>query len=185
MEHMLGSGHGRDQIDFVEAAVNSDGKLLGLRLKVIADIGAYSEWITLEMGELTINMGPGPYTVQAYTGECVAVFTNKIPVVPYRGAGRPEATYLMERLMDRISKELNIDPTEVRRKNFVPSDKFPYKTLSFYEYDSGNYEGTLQKAIDEINYLEWREKQKKLRSEGKYIGIGISSYVEVLSLIHI
>ena len=100
----------------------------------------------------------GAYQVQAVDSEVVGVYTNKVPTAPYRGAGRPEAAYIMERTMDRIAHELNIDPAEVRRRNFIPTDAFPYSTVTGVKYDSGNYRDALEKALELIDYSGWRAK---------------------------
>ena len=119
-------------------------------------------------------MGPGPYISEKYYCEVFNVVTNKVPVEAYRGAGRPEATYLMERIMDRIAKKLNMDPVELRRINFIPKSDFPFKSITGYLYDSGDYKKTLEKAVKTINYSDWRNKQQEYRKNGQCTHLKIS-----------
>ena len=123
----------------------------------------------------------GAYQVQAVGSEVVGVYTNKVPTAPYRGAGRPEAAYIMERTMDRIAHELNIDPADIRRRNFIPEEAFPYSTVTGVKYDSGNYRDALEKALDLVDYTGWRAKQREQREihSKKLLGIGLSSFIEL------
>ena len=178
-ENLLATSHGRDQIDFVDAAVNKTGKILAIKTKIIADLGAYNHTGSTDLAYMTGVMGPGPYISEKYYCEVFNVITNKVPVDAYRGAGRPEATYLMERIIDRIAKKLNMDPVELRRINFIPKSDFPFKSITGYLYDSGDYKKTLDKAVKTIDYSNWRNKQKEYRKNNRYIGIGVSSYVEI------
>ena len=178
-ENLLATSHGRDQIDFVDAAVTKKGKILAIRSKIIADLGAYNHPGSTDLAYMTGVMGPGPYISEKYYCEVFNVVTNKVPVDAYRGAGRPEATYLMERIIDRIAKKLNIDPVELRRINFIPKSDFPFRSITGYLYDSGDYKKTLDKAVKTINYSNWRTKQREYRKNNRYIGIGVSSYVEI------
>ncbi len=123
----------------------------------------------------------GPYQVQAVKSEMIGVFTNKAPTAPYRGAGRPEAAYILERVMDHIAHTLNLDPAEVRRRNFIPPTSFPYTTVTGVCYDSGNYAAVLDKALSLVNYADWRAKQRERREQQhpRPIGVGISSFIEL------
>lgn len=131
--------HGRGQIGEVSAAVKKDGTILGLCCNVVADIGAYHQLLTPAIPPFTGLMLSGCYKGPAISVEVKGVFTNKMSTDAYRGAGRPEATYVIERLMDRLAGELNIDPVKVRRKNFPQPKEFPFKTATGLAYDSGNY----------------------------------------------
>src|SRR5262249_5407412 len=135
MEHMLATTHGRAQVADVEAAVQADGTVSGLRMRVTADIGAYP--LAPFIPELTGQMAIGVYAIPTVDIEIARVFTNATPVAAYRGAGRPEATYYIERLMDRVAAELSLDPAEVRRKNYISPAAFPYHTPTGQLYDSG------------------------------------------------
>ncbi|HZO29616.1 MAG TPA: xanthine dehydrogenase family protein molybdopterin-binding subunit [Chloroflexota bacterium] len=171
--------HGRDQTDVVEAAVKSDGKVTAIKVTAICDIGAYNQFLSPIMGMLTGVMIPGNYDVPNLSFELKGVYTNKTPVGAYRGAGRPEATYLLECLMDAVAHELSLDPAEVRRKNFIAPDKFPHSTPFGTSYDTGEYEKALDKALEVAGYTSLREEQKQAASEGKLMGVGLAAYVEI------
>jgi len=182
-ENYLVTAHGRDHITEVELAVKKDGTLLGLRGRTYANLGAYLS--TAGPGVPTILHGlilSGSYQLPAIDYEVVGVFTNTTPVDTYRGAGRPEATLIVERLMDLAAQELGIDPIELRRRNFIPKDKFPYTTCTGLTYDSGDYVQSLQAALKMFDYDGWRERQRRGPANGKYIGIGASTYVEICGL---
>lgn len=174
--------HGRDQINDVEIAVKKDGTLLGLRVKVIADLGAYYQLLTPLIPTLTGLMMCGSYKVPAVRVEITGVLTNKMATDAYRGAGRPEATYLVERIMDLIAAELKKDPAEVRRRNFPKPKEFPYATPTGLVYDSANYEKCLDTALKLSGYSKLRKEQEAARKKGRYLGIGLSSYVEVCGM---
>jgi aerobic carbon-monoxide dehydrogenase large subunit len=173
--------HGRGQVDYVEAAATRDGEVVGLRVRALADIGAGYQYSTALIATLTPIVLPGPYRIPSIGFELVGVFTNKTPVGAYRGAGRPEATFLVERIMDTVAHELGLDPAEVRRKNYIPPEAFPYKTPLGTPYDSGNYEPALDKLLQEADYAGLRRTQAEWRDDpGKpLIGIGLSSYLEI------
>jgi CO/xanthine dehydrogenase Mo-binding subunit len=171
--------HGRDQIDVVEGAVTNDGKVLGIKVSAIVDIGAYNQFLSPIMGMLTGVMIPGNYDVPNLLFELKGVYTNKTPVGAYRGAGRPEATYLLECLMDAVAHELDLDPAEVRRTNFIAPDKFPHTTPFGTSYDTGEYEKTLDKALEVSGYKSLREEQRQAAADGKLMGVGLASYVEI------
>jgi len=171
--------HGRGQLDVVEAAVKSDGKVLGLKVSAICDIGAYNQFLSPIMGMLTGVMIPGNYDIPNLLYELKGVYTNKTPVGAYRGAGRPEATYLLECAMDAVAHELGLDPAEVRRKNFISKDAFPHKTPFGTNYDTGDYELALDRALEFAGYKSLREEQQKAQAEGKLMGVGLAAYVEI------
>jgi carbon-monoxide dehydrogenase large subunit len=182
-ENFLATYQERDQHWDVEVAVDKDGRLRGVRGSLIHDAGAYLPWgiITPFISATTV---PGPYVLPAYRMNLTAVFTNKVATTPVRGAGRPQAAFVMERLMDRIARELDLDPAEVRRRNFIQPEQMPYSVgLVFRDgspvvYDSGDYPACQQKAIALAEYESFRERQSAARQEGRYIGIGLGSYVE-------
>jgi len=181
-ENFQATIHGRGQVGEVEAAVKKDGTILGLKYKVVADIGAYHQLFTPAIPPFTGLMLSGCYKIPAIGIEVTAAFTNKMSTDAYRGAGRPEATYVIERLMDRVAQELKIDPVKVRRVNFPTAKEFPFKTATGLAYDSGNYQLALNKALKLAGYEKLRREQKRLRSRGRYLGIGISTYVEICAM---
>lgn len=177
-DNFMSASQSRGQKQFVEAAVRKDGKILGLRARVICDGGAYSDW-SFSMPETTIGMATGVYDIGAYEAEALTTFTNKPPIGAYRGAGRPEAAYLIERTVDITARRLKLDPVKVRLKNYVPRSKFPYASAGGNTYDSGNYEATLQKALEASGYEKLRSSQRDAKSKGRLLGIGVATYVEV------
>ena len=181
-ENIQATIHGRGQVGEVEAAVKKDGTILGLRYKVIADIGAYHQLFTPAIPPFTGLMLSGCYKIPAISMELTAAFTNKMATDAYRGAGRPEATYVIERMIDRVARELGIDPVKVRKKNFPKPSEFPFKTATGLAYDSGNYQPALNKALKVAGYEKLRRDQKRLRTQGRYLGIGLSTYVEICAM---
>ncbi len=175
------STHGRDHITDVEIAGNRDGTITGLRVTTYANLGAYLS--TIAPGIPTTLYGriiTGVYRIPAAYVKVYGVYTNTAMVDAYRGAGRPEASYLIERMVDRFAAEIGMDPAEVRRKNFIPPDAFPYDNgLGLLPYDSGNYEAALNKALEIVGYADFRKEQAEARQQGRYLGLGISSYVEI------
>jgi carbon-monoxide dehydrogenase large subunit len=180
-ENLQAQTHGRGQINYVEAAYTADGRVLGLRVRTIADLGAFLHGISPALPFITARMLCGPYRIEAVAAEIIGVVTNKVPTGAYRGAGRPEATYLVERVMDRVARELRLDPVEVRRRNLLASDVFPYSTPTGLVYDSGNYKAALDKALALVDYTGWRARQqdRRERHEQPALGIGVSTFVEV------
>jgi aerobic carbon-monoxide dehydrogenase large subunit len=174
--------HGRDQVDDVELACKRDGTITGLRLKIVANLGAYHQLLTPVIPTLTVLMAPGCYRIANVDAECVGVFTNTMSTDAYRGAGRPEATFLIERAIDMVAQRLRLDPADVRRKNFIGADAFPYATSTGLTYDSGSYAATMDKALATIDYAGLRKEQAELRKQGRYLGIGLSTYVEVCGM---
>src|SRR5947208_11959467 len=150
MENYVATTHGRDHVQYVDLAAKKDGTILGIRARVLANLGAYLS--TAAPGIPTILFGfmvGGCYAIQAGRVKVTGVFTNTTPVDAYRGAGRPEALFLLERIVDILARKLKKDPADIRRKNFIPADKFPYATAMGLTYDSGNYAGTLEKRSEE------------------------------------
>lgn len=183
-ENFVATTHERGQIHDAEAAFDKDGRILGLHDVFLHDAGAYAPYgLTVALNSQANALGL--YDIQNYYSEFTAVFTNKTIVTPYRGAGRQHGTFVIERLLDIAAKELKVDRAEIRRRNFIPPDKFPYNNAIIYQdfaplvYDSGNYEPLLDHALERIEYHKFiNEIQPKLRAEGKHIGIGIVAYVE-------
>lgn len=170
--------HGRAQVAELEMAFDAEGKILGLRGRVVADLGAYALETTLGNVPGTILMLQGPYEIPAVELEMLGVYTNATPTGAYRGAGRPEATYYLERLMDMGARELGLDPAEIRLRNFIQGP-FPYKTRTGARYDSGAYEQSLRKLLEVSQYQDLRAEQANARSQGRRVGIGLCSYVEI------
>jgi carbon-monoxide dehydrogenase large subunit len=181
-ENLQATIHGRGQTGYVEIGCKKDGAITGLRYNVFADMGSYFQLLTPAMPTLTGLMLSGCYKIPAIQMNVTATFTNKMSTDAYRGAGRPEATYVVERSADLVAAELGMDPVDVRRKNFPTPDEFPFKTATGLFYDSGNYQGALKKALDMAGYAKLREDQKNARKEGRLVGIGVSTYVEICAL---
>jgi carbon-monoxide dehydrogenase large subunit len=179
-ENLLATTHGRGQLQYAEAAVDEDGRIIALNIRIISDTGAYVTDGSVYTPRITPQMAPGIYDIKEMKAELICAMTNKVPQDAYRGAGRPEATYLIERLVNAISIEMKKDPIEVRMKNLIPRDKFPYKNASGrLVYDTGDYESNLLKALKVSDYYGLRKEQERLRKEGRMIGIGVATYVEV------
>jgi aerobic carbon-monoxide dehydrogenase large subunit len=180
-ENFLNMVHGRGQVDYVEAAVTSDGEIVGLKVRAIADLGGKYNFTTPGIATLTPVVLPGPYKTANIDFVLEGVYTNKTPVGAYRGAGRPEATYLVERIIDMVATELKLDPAEVRRKNFIATDAFPYVTPLGTSYDTGDYDPALRKLLDMAGYDELRRNQAASRQDTTkpLIGIGLSGYLEI------
>lgn len=178
-EHFVATSHGRGQAQYVQAAYKKDGTLLGMKLKIYADLGAYAQVISHVIPTLTPSLAPGVYGCRDIGWTTVGVFTNKIPYDAYRGAGRPEAAYIIERVMDLIADATGKDPVAVRRKNFIPKDAFPYETPTGMIYDSADYDAALDKALDIAGYDDLRAEQKAARKDGKLMGIGVTVTTEV------
>ncbi|PYJ62539.1 MAG: carbon monoxide dehydrogenase [Verrucomicrobia bacterium] len=181
-ENAAATIHGRDQIGEYEVAVKKDGTLLAIKSKTLADIGAYCQLNTPAIPTLTGLMLTGCYKCKAMRMDVVGVYTHKMATDAYRGAGRPEATYVIERLMDIIADELKLDPVKVRLKNFPKPTEFPFDTLTGLTYDSGNYQGALKKAQQISNWNKLTKQRDAARKSGKLFGIGLSTYVEICAL---
>ena len=174
--------HGRDQISDYRIAVKNDGTVLALSARTLADLGAYLQLLTPAIPTLTGLMLCGCYKLRAMRFEITAVHTNKMATDAYRGAGRPEAAYAIERLMDLVARELDLDPLEVRRKNFPKPAEFPFQTASGATYDSGNYQAALTRALELANWESLVRERDAARRAGKLFGIGVSTYVEICAL---
>ena len=181
-EAFVATTHGRDIICYVELAARRDGRVLGMRLRLIADIGAYNMLLTAAIPTLTMLMANATYDIPAIRATLTEVFTNKTPTDAYRGAGRPEATYFVERAMDMLARELNMDPAEVRRRNFIPKDKFPYHTQMGAVYDSGDYELALDAALKAADWPALLKERDAAKKEGRLVGVGLAMYVEVCGI---
>ena len=181
-ENFLCTIHGRGHVDYFELAARRDGTMLGLRLKLIQDLGAYHQLLTPAIPTLSVLMMPGLYKFKNISADIVGVFTNCTPTDAYRGAGRPEATHGIERMVDILAAELKMDPAELRRKNFVGKDEFPFQTATGLAYDSGNYALPLDTALAEIDYPALRREQQQARASGKLMGIGLSTYGEICAI---
>jgi len=179
VEHMVATTHGRAQVADLEAAVEDDGTITALRMKVTANIGAYP--IFTFIPDLTLFMGVGVYKVTAVDLQSTCVFTNTTSVAAYRGAGRPEAAYYLERLVDIVAAELGKPPEEVRRRNFIAPSAFPYATPTGQNYDSGEYDRALTKALGlaGIDQLRREQKERLQRNDRTLLGIGQAVYVEM------
>lgn len=183
-EDMVATHHGRDQIQTIEIAATKDGKVLGLKVHLLADMGGYLQIITPGIPILGMFMYPAIYKMDAYDFHCTGVFTNKTPTDAYRGAGRPEATYAIERIMDELAAELGMDPLELRKKNWIQHDEFPYTTVAGLTYDTGNYEAATAKALDMFGYEQLRaeQAQRRAKNDPVQLGIGISTFTEMCGL---
>ena len=181
-EAFVATTHGRDIICYLDIAAKRDGTLLGLKMRLIADIGAYNMLLTAAIPTLTMLMASATYMIPAVRVTLTEVFTNKTPTDAYRGAGRPEATYFVERGMDMLARELKMDPAELRRKNFIPKDAFPYTTPMGAVYDSGDYEKALDLGLKASDWEGLKKARDAARAEGRLVGLGLSMYVEVCGI---
>jgi len=177
-EDFLSMIHARHHLVHAEAGVDDDGRLRGFRAETTAPVGGFlvpaGSGVPTNLG----LMANGQYDVPGAYVHTTGVFTNTAPLSAYRGAGRPEATYFIERLVDEAARELDLDPAAIRRRNFIPSDDFPFETGLGRTYDSGDYDTTLSRALEMVDYEGVRERQAAAREEGRYLGIGLSCYVE-------
>ncbi len=180
-ESFLNDAHGRDHVTEAEMAFSREGKITGLRVKTHANLGAYlSTFAPLIPSYLYGPLLSGVYKIPAIFCEVWGMLSNTAPVDAYRGAGRPEATYLLERVMDLAARQLRLDPAELRRKNFIPAFTAgtPYQTPVAFAYDSGDYEPALRRALELSGYEQVRREQAAARPKGRYLGIGVSTYIE-------
>ncbi|KOV63942.1 xanthine dehydrogenase family protein molybdopterin-binding subunit [Streptomyces sp. MMG1121] len=183
-EGYLATHHGRGMIQDIEVAATNEGRLLGLKVDLTADMGAYLMLVTPGIPILGAFMYPGIYKMDAYEFTCTGVFTTRTPTDAYRGAGRPEATFAIERAMDELAAELGLDPVELRRRNWIRHEEFPYTTIAGLTYDSGNYEAATAKALDLFGYEALRAEQRERAGRGDPVrlGIGVSTYTEMCGL---
>ncbi len=181
-ENIAATIHGRDQIDTIEMALKKDGTILAMRARLLTDMGAYHQLLTPIIPTLTALLLTGCYRIPAVEFEVLGVFTNKMATDAYRGAGRPEATYAIERIMDVAARELKMDPVEVRIKNFPQPKEFPFATSTGVIYDSANYQNSLKRALKLAGYDKLRARQKAAWKLGRYYGVGVSTYVEICAM---
>src|SRR2546423_11800030 len=179
-ENLAVTIHGRDQVDYIEVAATRDGKVTGLKVYGISDLGSYCQLFTdVIMIAFGFPVSCGAYDIPAIHLSADIVLTNKAPTDAYRGAGRPEATFVAERAMDLVARELGKDPTEIRKINFIKPEQFPYKSAAGAVYDTGDYAPALEKAMDIIGYQQLRAEQAQKRAPGELTGIGVSAYIEL------
>ena len=171
--------HGRDVICYLDLAADGEGKVLAVKMRLIADIGAYEMVLTAAIPTLVAFMISGVYEIPVVRCDLTEVFTNKMPTDAYRGAGRPEGIYFLERGMDMLAAELGLDPAEVRRRNFIQPDQFPYTTAGGMTYDSGEYERTLDRALENAGWERMKAERDAARAEGRLVGLGLSFYTEI------
>jgi carbon-monoxide dehydrogenase large subunit len=183
-ETMLAAHHGRDQIQKLTMSARRDGTITGLKVELLADMGAYLRLVSPGVPILGAFMFNSIYKIPAYHFACTNVFTNKVPTDAYRGAGRPEATFAIERMMDELAVELGVDPLEVRERNWIRHEEFPYTTVSTLTYDSGNYEAATERAKELFDYdgLRREQEQRRERNDPVQLGIGISTFTEMCGL---
>ncbi len=181
-EAFVATTHGRDILGYVDLAAKRDGTVLGLKLRLIADIGAYNMLLTAAIPTLTMMMANATYNIPAIRTTLTEVFTNKTPTDAYRGAGRPEATYFVERAMDMLARELKMDPAELRRKNFIQPHQFPFATQMGAVYDSGDYEKALDLALKTAQWEQPEGRARRRSREGRLVGLGLAMYVEVCGI---
>jgi carbon-monoxide dehydrogenase large subunit len=183
LEHFVSASHERGQLHRVEVACDERGQILGLRDRFLHDAGAYTPY-GIVVPLITATQLPGPYRIRNYQVEFDVLYTNKVMTTPYRGAGRPHGVFVMERVISRIARELRLEPAEVRRRNFIQPDEFPWDVgVTFQDggptrYDSGNYPAGLGLALDALGAPDFRAQQAALRTQGRYRGLGIGCYVE-------
>lgn len=181
-ESMMITHHGRDQIADVRMGVKADGTITAFHTKIIADFGAYLMLLTPTIPALGAFVMSGCYTMPAVQTDIVGVYTNKFATDAIRGAGRPEATHMIEILMDQAAAELGLDPLEIRRRNFFAKEDFPAETALGIVYDSGDYHGSLDRLLEHVDLGAFREEQARLREQGVYRGVGFSTYTEICGL---
>jgi carbon-monoxide dehydrogenase large subunit len=181
-ENLSTTHHGRDQINYITLGAKRDGTITGCRARIIADLGAYQLLLTPFIPTLGFPVMGGCYKIPAIDITIDGVFTNKFCTDAIRGAGRPEATYWIELTMNRLAAELGMDPLELRRKNFIGKDEFPFTTALGITYDSGDYHGTLDRLLEMFDLGTFRREQAELREQGIYRGVGFSTWVEVCGL---
>ena len=181
-EAFLATIHGRGIIGYVDIAARRDGRVLGLKLRLVADIGAYNMLLTAVVPTQTMRMANGTYAFPVVRATLTEVFTNKTPTDAYRGAGRPEAAYFVERAMDMLARELGMDPADLRRRNFIQPHQFPYRTQVGALYDSGDYEKALDRALEKAGWEQLKAERDAARAAGRLVGLGLSMYVEICGL---
>ena len=177
-EHFVGDTHGRDNVTHAEMALDEEGRFLAMRVDILANLGGYLSQFGPYVPWLGASMATGPYDIGALHARVRGVYTNTVPVDAYRGAGRPEAAYVLERLVDRCARVLRLAPAEIRARNLVKASQMPYRTLTNRTYDVGDFEGTLRACLDRAEYPGFENRAEEATSRGVIRGIGISSYIE-------
>src|SRR5690348_14202287 len=182
-ESFISDAQGRDHVTHAELALDKDGKFLALKVSTVANMGGYlSTFAPAIPTYLYATLLAGTYTTPAVYCEVKAVFTNTVPVDAYRGAGRPEATYVVERIVETAAHEMKLDPAELRRRNFVPKNAYPYQTPVALQYDSGDYFTTLEMALKAADYAGFEKRRQEAAKHGKLRGIGIAAYIEACGI---
>src|SRR5206468_5696981 len=180
-EAFLTDAHGRDHVTHAEMAFDPDGKVTGLRVKTVANLGAYMSTFSSSVPTyLYGTLLSGQYEIPSISCEVDAVYTNTVPVDAYRGAGRPEATFVVERLVEVAARELSIDPAELRKRNFI--HQFPHQTPVILAYDAGDYNASLKKALELADYKGFAKRKRDSARDGKLRGIGLSAYIEACGI---
>jgi carbon-monoxide dehydrogenase large subunit len=184
LEELTSASQAFDELIDAELAVNSQGMLLGLRADVIGDVGAYSiyPWTAALETVQVVSFLPGPYRMEAYRGRIRGVLTPKPPTGPYRGVGRPSSTFAMERLIEMAARKLGMDPVEIRRRNLVNGDEFPYRTASGIIWDKSAFQECLEGAVSYVDYPQLVKERNAARAEGRWVGIGLASYAELTGI---
>jgi carbon-monoxide dehydrogenase large subunit len=180
-EHLMAACHAREQVHQVEVAASHDGMILGIRDRILSDVGAYSTWPTTGAMEAmqTGKLLPGPYRIRHYSWESFAVVTNKGPLGPYRAVSRPSGNFVIETMLERVAREIGADPAVVRRKNLVQPEDFPYEAITNLTYDSGSFVEAYDRALANVDYAGVRQQQAEWRAQGRYVGIGSACYTEL------
>ncbi|MFI5314201.1 MAG: xanthine dehydrogenase family protein molybdopterin-binding subunit [Myxococcota bacterium] len=181
-ENLMNTTHGRAHLHEIEAAYKKDGELIALRGRVLSDVGAYPSFFGASIATFTPLMMPGCYKLKGLSVEVVCLYTNTMATDAYRGAGRPEAAYTVERVMDAIAAATGLDPADVRRRNFIAKSAFPFTTAGGAVYDSGDYAAALDKALARFDYAGAKARRDKARADGKLVGIGVATFTEICGL---
>ena len=178
------TSHGRAHTELVEVAFRNDGRILGMKVETLGNVGAYLSNMASGGPTMSVSYGTGTYKIENFEAIAKVILTNTVPVDAYRGYGRPEAAYIAERTIEAVARHLDLDPVEVRRINFVPPSDFPYRPYGSQSviYDSGDYQGCLDKAVTAFDYTGRREEQQRLRGTGRYRGIGVAAYTEMCGM---
>ena len=178
------TSHGRAHTELIEVAFRNDGRILGMKVETLGNVGAYLSNMASGGPTMSVSYGTGTYKIENFDGVAKVILTNTVPVDAYRGYGRPEATYIAERTIEAVARHLGLDPVAARRINFVPRSDFPYRPYGGRSviYDSGNYQGCLDKALAAFDYTSRREEQQRLRAAGRYRGIGVAAYTEMCGM---
>ena len=178
------TSHGRAHTELIEVAFRNDGRILGMKLETLGNVGAYLSNMASGGPTMSVSYGTGTYKIENFEAVAKVILTNTVPVDAYRGYGRPEAAYIAERTIEAVAHHLDLDAVEVRRINFVPQSDFPYRPYGSGSviYDSGDYQSCLDKAVIAFDYTGRREEQERLRSAGRYRGIGVAAYTEMCGM---